>query len=72
MICLEKCVSVDDNSFVEYDHAATAFTGSRVIQTGLISPNNQGVVFTFPENTIRQLGRNDTVTTAQIFTLCPG
>ena len=61
--------SVDDNSFVEYDHAATNFTDGKAIQTGFVSPNNQGIVFSFPENTIRQLGRNDMGTTAQTFTL---
>ena len=60
---------VDDNSFVEYDHAATAFTDGKAIQTGFVSPTNQGAVFTFPENTILKLGRKDMGTTAQIFTL---
>lgn len=60
---------VDDISFVEFDHAATSFTGGRIMQTGFVSPNNQGTVFTFPENTIRQLARNDMGTTAQTFTL---
>lgn len=61
--------SVDDDSFVEYDHDATDASGGSVIQTGFVSPTNQGVVFSFPENTIRQLGRNDMGTTAQTFTL---
>jgi len=61
--------SVDDNSFVEYDHAATAFTDGKAIQTGFVSPNNQGLIIQFPKETIRQLGRNDMGTTSQTFTL---
>jgi len=61
--------SVDDNSFVEYDHDASAFTGGSIIQTGYSAPTNQGEVFSFPERTIRQLGRNDMGTTSQTFTL---
>lgn len=60
---------VDVNSFVEYDYTATAFTGGSIIQTGYVASTNQGAVFSFPERTIRQLGRNDMGTTAQTFTL---
>lgn len=60
---------VDDNSFIEYDYAATGFSGGSVIQTGYVAPTNQGISIKFPEVTIRQLGRNDMGTTAQTFTL---
>lgn len=60
---------LDVNSFVEYDYTATAFTGGSIIQTGYVASTNQGAVFSFPERTIRQLGRNDMGTTAQTFTL---
>lgn len=61
--------NVAGNSFCEFDYAATAYTGGEVLQTGYISPTNQGAVFNFPERTILQLARNDLGTTAQTFTI---
>lgn len=61
--------NVAGNSFCEFDYAATAHTGGEVLQTGYISPTNQGEVFNFPSETILQLARNNLGTTAQTFTI---
>jgi hypothetical protein len=57
------------NSFADFDFSATDFTGGEPIQTGYISPSSQGQQFSFPEDTILQLGRNDLGTTPQNFTI---
>lgn len=60
---------VDDNSFAEYDVNATDYSSGEPIQSGYVGPSQQGAVFSFPQNTILQLGRNDMGNTAQTFTL---
>ena len=55
--------------FCEFDYAATSYAGGEVLQTGYISPTNQGAVFNFPKETILQLARSDLGTAAQTFTI---
>lgn len=61
--------NAEASSFIEFDFAATDSTGGETLQTGFISPNNQGNVFAFPENAILQLARNNLGTTAENFTI---
>lgn len=65
--------SMGTESHVEYCTNSTAITGGDTLQTGFVSSGNQGTQFTFPSNTITQLGRRTTTTladTSDIFTVC--
>ena len=61
--------SVGDDSFVEYDHDATAATNGTILKTGYLSVNQLGQLQFFNPKVTTQLGRNNMGTTSQTLTI---
>jgi hypothetical protein len=63
-------VSVDPESFVEYDISATAQTNGKILKTGFISTNNQGDIIRLNDpKVLQQLGRSSMGTVSDILSV---
>lgn len=60
---------VGNNSFCEYDIAATAQTNGKLLKSGYISPTSQGTVYKFTEKILNQLGRKNMGTVSDVLTI---
>lgn len=60
---------VGNGSYCDFDIAATAQSNGKILKTGYISPNSQGATINFTDKVLNQLGRKNSGTVSDIYTI---